>query len=223
MPMVPGILSTSTDSHSTPTGKTAHPSKWTSSSNCCFGPCHPLPARSTPSSAAVANPKPSQTNQVSEPKPPSKHSPHEQTGKPGTSGDEEAEKCWMLCENCWWTGFLMKRKRRKHGKNRAISPPQGGHQACQRPTFLWARGGHPPGAGPAAPRHRQKTQTAHKGPPLWKMMPQSAAWAIQKAHAIWGAQQKKVTQRDRQTKMELCPPMNPGTTHCKGISPLEMQ
>jgi len=38
-----------------------------------------------------------------------------------------------------------------------------------------------------------------------------------------GAQQTKVKQCDRPIKMELCPQMNPGTTHCNKISPLATQ
>jgi len=106
----------------------------------------------------------------------------------------------MLHKSGWWTGFLMKQTLRKHGKNWEISPPQGGHQECPRLTFHWARGGRPPDAGPTTPRHPQKPQAAHKGPPLWKMMPQSAAWAILKAPMIWGGstEESKATRQAHQ-------------------------
>jgi len=66
----------------------------------------------------------------------------------------------------------MKQMLRKHGKNWEISPPQGGHQACPCPTFHWAHGGRPPGAGPTTPRH---PGSEDKGPHLWKMVPQSVS------------------------------------------------
>jgi len=55
MPMVPGCQRPPIP---TPTGQAVYPSNATSSSIYCFGPRHPLPTpSSTPSSAAVSNPK----------------------------------------------------------------------------------------------------------------------------------------------------------------------
>ena len=58
---------------------------------------------------------------------------------------------------------------------------------------------------------------------MWQMMPQLAVWAIPKAPMIRGAYLTKAKPLDRPIKMEPCPQMNPGTTHCDEISPLAMQ